>query len=143
MTPEVATHPSVLAVTGLIIALASLLLNVFIVPGGIYLMRAFVREEIKLHDGTEHAHPNLKSADRLAEKLDALGVALTRNFDELGRQIGNLRLELSEGMAKQSQERREEIESAIRDHEIRENENQRRIVEEAKQIASVERRVRK
>lgn len=138
--PELVGHPSTLAVAGLIIALASLLLNVFIVPGGIYLMRAFVREEIKLHDGTEHAHPNLKAADRLAEKLDALGVALTRSFDELGKQISTLRLELSEGMAQQSKERREEIAHAISEHEGRETENNRRIVEEAKQIASIERR---
>ncbi len=129
-----------LALAGFIVALASLLLNVFIVPGGIYLMRAFVREEIKLHDGTEHAHSNLKAADRLAEKLDALGVALTRSFDMLGKQISDLRLELSEGMARQSQERHEDIEQAIRDHEGREVENNKRILEEAKAIAVLERR---
>lgn len=140
MTPELVAHPSMLALAGFIVALASLLLNVFIVPGGIYLMRAFVREEIKLHDGTEHAHPNLKAADRLGEKLDELGRALTRNFDELGRQINSLRLELSEGMAKQSQERHDDIEAAIRDHEGREVENNKRILEEAKAIAVLERR---
>lgn len=133
-------HPSTLAVVGLIVALASLLLNVFIVPGGIYLMRAFVREEIKVHDGTEHAHPNLKAADKLGEKLDALSVALTRNFDELGRQIGNLRLELSEGMALQSKERREDIAQAIGEHEKRETENNRQILAEAQQIATIESR---
>lgn len=137
---ELVGHPSTVGVIGLIVALASLLLNIFIVPGGIYLMRAFIREEIKLHDGTEHAHPNLKAADKLAEKMDALSVALTRSFDMLGKQISDLRLELSEGMAQQSKERREEISHAITEHEGREKDNNRQIIEEAKQIASIERR---
>lgn len=136
-------HPSTLAVAGLIVALASLLLNVFIVPGGIYLMRAFVREEIKVHDGTEHAHPNLKAADKLAEKLDSLGESLSRSISELGKQISHLRLELSEGMATQSKERREDIATAIAEHEVRENTNNRAIFDEAHQLAKIEGRRKK
>lgn len=130
---------STLAVVGIVIAAASLLLNVFIVPGGIYLMRAFVREEIKVHDGAEHAHPNLKSTDRLAEKLDDLARNLRMSFDGITSQLASLRLELSEGMAQQSKERREEIAHAIAEHEGREKENNRQILEEAKAIAILER----
>lgn len=137
---ELATSTSTLAVAGLIVALASLLLNVFIVPGGIYLMRAFVREEIKVHDGTEHAHPNLKSQDLLGAKLDNLSRSVTTAFENLAGAVSALRLELSESMANAAKERREDIEKSIREHEERENENQRRIIEEAKAIAVMERR---
>lgn len=125
-------EPSWLAVASGIIALASLILNVFIVPGGIYLMRAFVREEIKVHDGTEHAHPNLKAAGSLEQKLDDLSRTVARSFENLGSQLSSLRLELAEGMANQSKERRDEIDKAIHEHEDRETENNKRIIDEAR-----------
>lgn len=140
MEPQFTTHPSVLAAVGLVVAVASLLLNIFIVPGGIYLMRAFIREEIKLHDGTEHAHPNLKSQDALGVKLDNLSRTVHEAFENLGAQMASLRLQLSEDMSKQSQERRDDIDKAIREHEERENENNKRIVEEARMMSSVNRR---
>lgn len=103
-------------------------------------MRAFVREEIKVHDGTEHAHPNLKSQDLLGAKLDNLSRSVTTAFENLAGAVSALRLELSESMANAAKERREDIEKSIREHEERENENQRRIIEEAKAIAVMERR---
>lgn len=139
---DLVAHSSATAIIGLVIALASLLLNVFIVPGGIYLMRAFVREEIKLHDGTEHAHPNLKTQSELVGKLDALTKTVGEAFDHLKNSMAALRLEISESRAADAKERREDIESAIRAHEERENDNQRRILDEAKALAQIERRKR-
>lgn len=137
-----ATHsPSIVAYMGAIIALVSLIVNAIVIPGGIYLMRAFVREEISVHDNKEHAHPNMKTLDALEKKLDELQDTIAKSLHGVGVEINGLRSELRDGLAKAREERiegqvaatearRKEFAEAMAAHEQREAESQRNLADE-------------